>query len=200
MELRGSRVLVAALVLAVAGCGDGDSSGSGDSDRRVEIDGASDEASDGASGGSGADAYAAFARAVRDGDEAAFGEAVRGEFWSDLTPERTNAADYLADLHWAFEQDLMPFPDAAEVQTAAEVGVSDFEVGAIGRDLGIDDLSGEDVAAATVADGYVKVDDSCFDDPDPEECAPTDDRLRQDLRVILVRVDDAWQVSGIEPA
>lgn len=193
---------LAALVLGSAGCGSDDSDGGS-----------------GGPGGSGADtaeaAYTAFVEAIRDDDADAFDAAVHDGYWSDLTEKQDDNEANLAAHHWAVDNEVMSLPDdPGEVRVGDEAlgphasSNADSYAAQVGELLGVDGLTGDDLALVTVADGYdvgltnAARDATCAEDDQPideclEDSEPTE---RQDLDVILIRGDDGWKVFGTEPS
>lgn len=210
---------VAAVVLALGLVGCGDDSGSDASDASGGSGGSvasgGSDGSPGSSSGSPDEAYVAFVEAVRDGDADAFDAAVHDGYWSDVTEELDDNAANLAAHHWAIENEVMSLPDEPdEVRVGDEAlgaeggGSADSYAEQIGELLGVDGLTGDDLAVIMVADAFDvgltnraneancaeadKPIDECLDDTEPTD--------REDLDVILVRGDDGWQVFGTEPA
>ncbi|WP_156393685.1 hypothetical protein [Nocardioides sp. Root140] len=191
---RASAVLACAvLALGLSACGDGDSSGgSDDSGSRSRAGQASAE-----------EAYAAYAQAVRDDDVDAFRDVISDGFWSDLSPERTDTADYVHDQHWALEHDLLVLPDEpTKVLGAREVGLTDDQISGVGTQAGIDGLGADDLAVIVIEDAHVGVPEDCYDEPDAEECSPSDEARADasDVNLVVLRDGSTWRVAGMEPA
>lgn len=189
----GAALACAVLALGLSGCGDDDSSGGSDDSG----------SGSGARYASAEEAYAAFAQAVRDDDVDAFRDVTSKGFWTDLSPERTDTADYVHDQHWALEHDLLVLPDEpTEVLGADEVGLTDDQLEAVGSQAGVDGLGADDLAVIVIENSHVGVPEDCFDEPDAEECSPSDEARAEasDVNLVVLRDGSTWRVAGMEPA
>ncbi len=187
----GAALACAVLALGLSACGD-DDGGNGDSNDKT-----------GAGHASAEEAYTAFAAAVRDDDADAYRDTITEGFWTDLSPKRTDVADYLHDQHWALEHDVLKLPEEPDkVLSADDVGIIESQVESVGSQAGLDGLGLDDVAVIVIEDSHVSVPQECFDEPDAEECSPSDEARSdaKDVSLVMLRDGSTWRVAGIEPA
>lgn len=221
---RGRRVAcgVALVVLALGavGCG-GDSGGSdgGGTSGSGSSDAASSDA--GSPAGSTAEntpeeAYTAFVEAIRAEDASALDAAVTEGYWSDLMGDQQESTASLATLHWAVENDVLTLPDdpgvvalGADVMGQyAEPGDVERYADLIAEEIGVDGLTGDDLALVTVPDA---VDQGLVERVEEKGCVEKDQSIQQclanagstedrlDYLLTIVRVGDAWRVFHASP-